>query len=58
MFVMFYVATAFNQSIGSWNVVSVKNMNSMFRGAPAFGQNLCPWSGKVVTNVQVGNMFP
>jgi len=36
----FYQASAFNQSIGSWNTSNVINMNAMFNSASAFNQDL------------------
>jgi hypothetical protein len=41
--VLFMSATVFNQDIGFGDVSSVTNMNSMFRDATAFNQNLSGW---------------
>jgi surface protein len=41
---MFTGATAFNQSINTWNVSSVISMAKMFDGATAFNQPLNNWS--------------
>jgi hypothetical protein len=47
---MFYKASAFNQSIGVWNVGSVKtSMSNMFYNATAFNQNLCAWKNKILS---------
>ena len=35
-----FEASSFNQNIGSWNVSSVNNMDSMFQQASAFNQNI------------------
>ena len=40
---MFYIATAFNQNIGSWDVSNVRGMNWIFYNATAFNQNLSGW---------------
>eukprot|EP00978_Attheya_sp_CCMP212_P005039 scaffold11142_cov37-Attheya_sp.AAC.2 len=41
---MFYNATAFNQDISTWNVLSIANMDSIFYKATAFNQDLCDWA--------------
>ncbi|MEY3498630.1 MAG: hypothetical protein RL308_299 [Bacteroidota bacterium] len=48
---MFSGATAFNQSVGSWNVNNVTNMGNMFAGAIAFNQPIGSWNVSNVTNM-------
>lgn len=48
---MFYGASAFNGSIGAWNVSTVTNMERMFAGASSFNQNLNNWNTANVTNM-------
>ena len=43
-------ATAFNQSIGDWDVSNVTNMSFMFQDAYAFNQDLSSWSVANVTS--------
>ena len=38
-----FVATAFNQDIGDWDVSRVVYMNDMFLGASAFNQDIGDW---------------
>jgi hypothetical protein len=47
---MFKNATAFNQNIGNWNLISAVDVNSMFESATAFNQNIGSWNIKNVTN--------
>ena len=46
---MFWVSTAFNQDINSWDVSNVTNMESMFFYAD-FNQDISSWSVDNVTN--------
>ena len=48
---MFFNATSFNQSIGSWNVSNVSNMGDMFYNATAFNQPIGYWDVSKVTNL-------
>ena len=48
---MFFLATIFNQNIGSWNVSLVTNMSFMFVVASAFNQNIGAWNVSSVTNI-------
>jgi Mycoplasma protein of unknown function, DUF285. len=43
---MFYGATYFNQPIGNWNTSLVENMNTMFKSATNFNQNISFWKLK------------
>ena len=52
---MFFLATIFNQNIGSWNVSLVTNMNTMFGQASIFNQDISGWNVSSVTNM--GAMF-
>jgi surface protein len=48
---MFLNCTNFNQSLNSWDVGSVTNMNSMFYGNSNFNQPLSSWTVSAVTNM-------
>merc|ERR1719224_330902 len=48
---MFMNATAFNQSIGDWDVSKVTNMESMFQDAVSFNADLGRWKVSKVTNM-------
>jgi surface protein len=54
---MFSYATAFNQTIGNWNVGKVTNMWLMFSSATKFNQDLCAWYNKLLSLPNVTNMF-
>jgi hypothetical protein len=43
MYFMFAQATDFNHDLSNWSVETVTDMDSMFREARAFNQELC-WS--------------
>jgi surface protein len=47
---MFFLATAFNQPLDSWDVRKVTAMNSMFQSATAFDQDLGAWRPSRCTN--------
>jgi len=47
-------ATAFNQSIGDWDVSNVTNMSFMFQDAYAFNQPIGDWD---VSNVTAMNLM-
>src|SRR5690625_3182849 len=46
---LFYVKTAFNQPIGSWDVSNVSTMRSMFTATISFNQDISDWD---VSNVR------
>jgi len=48
---MFMNADAFNQPIGTWNIVNVTNMQKMFNNADVFNQDVSPWNTSSVTNM-------
>ena len=52
---MFYAATAFNQSLNSWNVSNLVNASNMFNGATQFDGVISNWDVSRVTTFD--NMF-
>ena len=46
---MFQNATAFNQSLNTWDVSNVVDMFAMFINASSFNQNISSWSVNGVT---------
>jgi surface protein len=48
---MFQGSLAFNQPIGSWNVMNVTNMSAMLSGATAFNQPIGSWNVMNVTDM-------
>merc|ERR1719162_1903098 len=54
---MFEFARDFNQPLDDWNVASVTDMGAMFYRASHFNQCLSSWAGKVLSNVNVRNIF-
>ena len=52
---MFKKATAFNQSLDTWNVSKVTYMDGMFQGATSFNQPLAQWDIKQV--ITIDRMF-
>jgi len=49
---MFIQDSEFNQNIGSWNVASIMNAQSMFAGAEKFNQDISGWNVASITNAQ------
>ena len=50
-----FMCYCFNQPIGNWDVSSVTNMSSMFKGATSFNQPIGNWD---VSNViSMNHMF-
>merc|ERR1712028_257578 len=54
---MFRKAFDFNQPLDDWDVASVTDMGAMFYRASHFNQCLSSWAGKVLSNVNVRNIF-
>ena len=48
---MFHYAVNFNRYIGDWNVSSVTDMQSMFRGAKKFNQDIGHWNVSAVLDM-------
>ncbi len=48
---MFYNASAFDQSLNSWNVSNATDMSYMFAPAPAFNQPFDNWNVSNVANL-------
>ena len=51
---MFFGATIFNQSIGTWAMSSATNISGMFGAATAFNQDISGWD---VRNVTIADNF-
>jgi surface protein len=48
---MFYLASAFNGDISSWNTAAVTNMSGMFYLASAFNGDIGSWNTAAVTDM-------
>ena len=56
---MFYAATAFNQSLNSWNVSNLVNASNMFGNATSFNGTISSWvfTTDPTKNVNASSMF-
>jgi hypothetical protein len=52
---MFSFTPNFNQDIGSWNLIAVTDVTSMFEGAQVFNMNIGEWN--VSNAINMARMF-